>query len=1044
MSYRVIKLAIASAGLSIVISGSVYADFFEKPIRSSKLGVEAKVGSAKPGNWCSDKIDVLLTANEAGFYKSKNLPVFVSRLGKFLSQQCPAVQEFNVSGKQKGQESYIYAADALANNNWSLTEKNVEQAVTVIAPPPPPPVKAKTSSANEEVAVKSAGLTSPPPPRKPLAQWSLSEVHSSVKEFDEFGPGGAFNLIGDWRAEYICKRYGREEKDQYTLSIFYQKGEAYKAYLMFDTLKKRNGGIFIGNGHFIQSHNQFSFENTKELRDGEAYHPVINASYDADKKAFIERVDSNCETPILRKINDKPLRAIEFKRSISFAEKIHEWGAARNVRGSILGKLPGSKVKFPGCHGLLVWASSFPNDKRIAINQPNKDKMLLHYQDDITRKVFGKPAYDWTKQDSKLIGNGFYKHCRKKLDRKSYRFVDEILGDSDSFDAIKDRRYIDHQIVNYPSALVESGSSNINIYLRFHDITQNTHALERAIGSNYKFSGWALPTDWELARAEAKTYADYYSILALNEYAEMGRKLADKENPFKAAQDLLVKIKAVKGNADTEAAVIDATNVVNENLQLAAKDKVEKLTSGWSSGFASFDEFNQANNQVADFKTMAGASLPEGLSKKLDGDLRASMEKSADGLLAAEVEKLKTVSPQDQPSMQGISKTLRDIILVEDGFNQVGLNDAKTEYVKEANVIRASLLDAALANIQKQYEDTTAQKILKKPVEQWANYALRVEAMPDKLQKMFGSYDISAKAKPAAKAIRKDVDKKIKFALKTKMAELFQKKADQYLTMKELNRLIVATSKPIYPFEQKEVKNLNDYQVSQAKILLKEISGKQEEVVKFLSRRIENEIQTALKSEKDSREFYRIWGDSKQLSNGLRHHVKEHRVLKDLQEEWADASKILSEEICKTKYELDDDDAEIPVLVGSGLSDLGTLNCAFKINGSELTDYEDPGFMGEKIYSMKLLTRKGYMTVKLKLLELGPDKKGLVGYSFFDGVKEETINREQWSAFSLMTLLSAENRSGANLGSRKFRDDSFDNKLVYQINDLIKQFGLVF
>lgn len=1017
---QVVFWALAAVAVALLL-GHVAVAAEQRVAFSRKLGVEILAKTDSGGSWCGREVDLVVHTDKPGLFETKAFPTLIQKLGAVLRRQCGTATAFNIVGKARGSRDILYRGRAEASADWLPQERQEplpakQVAVNQVAPQPSEPSESSTEAAPPQpggnaqrqetsqtasIAPQSGGQ------QKPLAEMSLREVYETVEDLGDFGPGGAYSLVGEWRGRSTCERWGREEVREYTLSVYYQGGESYKAYIVTKDKEGRPGSIGHGRGNYLHSHNQLDFEVQERLYAETSGRRSLLGRRQSDADVFI--INDDCKESVLKKVSDHPATAEAVERSLRFSEKAREWAEARMIRGGPIGHLPPAAFRMPTCQKVVAWARQYSLDQRLAVVD-DRDRVLLHFNDESSAQVFQRPAYYWTPEDFYNARQNFYRTCREHVTEKDRDLVGDVLSDNPSIRAIGQRRTIDTGIASLGPQIIGTGLPAEDLYRRFNALVhRDEEKLRKSLPSQFRING-ALERDYALARDELARYRDLYAQLLVENIADEAEGIPEAKQTFAFAANLLRRIDAYEGGAAVTQAQEQARQRVRDVAAAAADSKVRQLQAEIAAGANTVEQVDRLHGKFSLLESQAGDYLAEATLVELRRDLAKLTQDLGDAFLSravAGLEKYETLAKQgDDLSPGDVSSALAAMANQEAELEGLGLQKQAGRYHKVADKVRAALRDKMLASMRNEFERRWQKVLAEEHPGRWPRFLAGLNELPDKVQAIFGDYPVRDKAAAAAEAIRD--------SMRSGMEQTLRERLEQELTgrhggapSEQLAVLMRAREEPLYRLEGFD--RLNEMQMAYAGELLPRLVETLAEEMQTVRRKIE-------KGEEEKPSFA-IWGGVRKEAQRIRSLADKDSRVAPLQEETERLLRFIAAQVCRTPYQLDEEEAQRLVIAGKGVVTLGTWVCAMKAIGAELAEFEEPGLLfGSDNYVLKFGSPAGYVTIQMKEIEVPPDRTAFAGVLISDGVAEKPLDRGRWQAISAGVLFAAEQETGAEFG----------------------------
>lgn len=969
------------------------------------------------------------SATEQTTVTDSNKPVAeVSDVAPAQGQTKPATEVVNneaaVAQTQANPSQTQSQSKTVASSSVSLdgnSEKVSQTPVSEVVEAKPVPQNTTADAQTQQPAVVAAKESSKPDLQptvieKPLAEKSLEEIYADSAPVSDRGVGGEFNMIGDWRGKFSCKKWNTTTDHEYTLSVYRQDGEKYQAYINWDKFGYELGGIFKGEGYYIVNGNVLSFKTTQALLTGQAKGASLQGLYDKEQKVFVGETSKGCTSEIITKISDEPTVANRISKSESFYSIASEWANARGVRGTELGRMARGEVKFPGCKAVDEWANAYPLD--IAKTVSSRNKINLHFMDELSVKYFGSPAYYWDENERKFLRQQL-RTCESKIGRDRSRFINNKLLGNYSYSGVKqlnDRKEIDAQIINYSLGWIQTGASDQAIYDEF---TQRL--LDQTITRN--LSRYALGSDVELVKKEVARYRDFYALRILKKYAAEVEALKNVGNPFLIAEQLKGKVKSIEG---LESVVSEKTNIqksIVSAVESIISLKVTARTAELKGVFSTFQEVSDARTKNDQLVSSFASYNDKKYLDELELALIKSVQSSADRILQSELEQLKSIEIESIEDSQGIAKYLSMMLISEKAFKDAALLDQLKEYSEEADDSRKEFLSLTMDFLDKGIESLNVDDLVNDGPNEWESKFQSLDELPEMIQEVYGAYPVREDVKDHLSDLKENLIEKLSEASKALVAKRF--KTDSAMSPQEFQELIDAANAPQYEFAQKDLQVLNKVQTDFAVELMDSSLEKQEEIAEEVNDKLEEFI-----SQNSGRNLYRQWGEARRFALDLKPLLEEHDELEDLQEAWQEIQDELQLAACKTSYDMGDE-AELKVIAGTGTTTFENMVCAMKISrGIELVEFESPGVFGDDFYTLRFKTNEGSMVMKMIEAKSNNGDDALLATALTSKGESKQLDREQWEILSVFFLGEAEREARVPFGARDLAGDDFSMRII--------------
>ena len=111
-----IKAAVlALAG--VAVCAPAWANDAHRLAYSKKLGVEVLAKMAE-GNWCKPELDLMVIAEEEGFFSGGKFKTLMNKLGLVLAQECPTARTANIEGISDSTGQTAFQGTATSDSKW--------------------------------------------------------------------------------------------------------------------------------------------------------------------------------------------------------------------------------------------------------------------------------------------------------------------------------------------------------------------------------------------------------------------------------------------------------------------------------------------------------------------------------------------------------------------------------------------------------------------------------------------------------------------------------------------------------------------------------------------------------------------------------------------------------------------------------------------------------------------------------------------------------------------------------------------------------------
>lgn len=405
---------------------------------SQRLGLEVLADGPA---WCTQTPGFRVVGQSRQTFLQPELPALIQRVGGLIAGQCPAATGAAFAGSVQSSPDVVWRGKAGLADGWVL-----HVADAGLAAPPTP-----------ATATGAVAATVPLPVASPfLGEWvgatgcnarAQVAVAISVSEVD--GPAA-----------------------QAVVQVAPQQGRAQQGMLRFQA-----------DGSFDAASGQFVLRPGSVIRANGEQPQQITGTIDgrAGTMTLQDNCYGNAAVTKLSRVSQDPALA---RRVAEDRTRRTEWAGQAADRpkaeGRLVGALPRGTPRQPSCPELLAWAASSPLDLRVRLQDTGGEAVLRQYDDQNSARVFGVPAYYWITLDE----NGRRQQAVNPREVASracapadqrdprYSLLMQVAGDGTSMNALVNRRRTDDLVDALPARVATTGGTAAEMYADLAPLTR--------------------------------------------------------------------------------------------------------------------------------------------------------------------------------------------------------------------------------------------------------------------------------------------------------------------------------------------------------------------------------------------------------------------------------------------------------------------------------------------------------------------------------------------------------------------------------------------
>ena len=946
---------------------------------SQKLGLEVLADSPA---WCGPMPSFRVVGQTRQTFSQPETPALLQRVGGVVAGQCSAATGAQFAGSVQGSSEIVWRGKAGPADGWVLHAADAGAAVPPSTPPGP-----------------TAAAPAPSPP-------DLAPAAAAVR------PPVASPLLGEWVGATGCDASNQVAT---TISVAEVDGPAAHAVVQVAPLQFRvQQGLlrYQADGSFDAASGQFILRRGAVVRANGDSPQEITGAIDGSSgtmtlqggcygRAVVQRLSRVSQDPALaRRVAEDRTRRAEWTEQAVNRPK---------PEGRLVGVLPRGVPRQPSCAELLAWAASFPLDLRVRLQDAGGEAMLRQYDDQNSARVFGVPAYYWITTD----GNGRRQqavnpreiavHACPPTEQRDPRFnvLMQVTGDGASMNALANRRHTDDLVDALPARIATTGGTAAEMYDDLAPLVRP----EPLLAAFQNMTGWSqqslTPANQAQLMSEARRLRGLLAARALDDtrtaiaavpptlqgMAEVRQAMIAFRGEFTEAADSVDEVGAAR-RADIAATLAQAA---------AAELEAEPKTLA---GLAA------AQKAAAAAKAELGHDLPDG-GASIDAALRRYQDAATPTVLAAETAALAAV-PATPDGVKELAERRAKVLDAAGAEATQGYRAAVDARLAAMAGAREPLLQAGLAALD----------------ESWASVGKARVMGRDAAQPFGGS--------PAAAALRNQGEARaaaIVEALGGKAVAAIR--ATPGNSIPQIAQVVEAGAAAAAPFEQDPAGK------AQADRVRKAAEQRARDLADAYFPTYRAMLASAAPTEAVARRLAVAWVI---LDRGLKTRVP---TFARYVEPTRDAALRVQSSACDQAamdLGLSSSDAKLPMMIGNRVSTLGAFACAMRDAGVKHgklaapsgggTDYtfkmfapaggggRAGGFAGGTpgsgtLEDMFVFTEPAARTgpasdddiddvqvVMLRMVEIGVDRKALVGVQVGDEAKLKAFSVPEWRQFS--------------------------------------------